>query len=488
MTSDRSTDSRHDPVDGHESHPLSENPLSEREMEVARLLATGASNAEIARELVISPHTAKVHLRNIFEKLQVNSRTEASMLLVQRGWIAVPGVNTAPRQAEGVDSLQDDASAQTVVAPLPLAEPAPLDNLPASIAGWQRIVFVIVSIACLIAIFLPAWRSQAYTSPPLLSDAGNRGEGAPEIVLEPRWEVRTPLPSPRSRLAVVRSGETLYALGGETTGGRLLGNVDAYDLAVNRWRSMRPLPQPTSNLGAAVLGDYIYVAGGNHAPSNDDGDLSFGDVLWRYSLTENRWEEIDRLPGPLAGAALVADDSTLYLVGGWDGQEMHDEIWSYTPGGLETEQVNWQLRDRLATPRAFLGATIVDTSLYVAGGFDGQRELADAYVLDLSESSWRRLPDMTNPRSGLALVYDGLAIFALGGGWLAPVDAHERYDPAIDVWSNFPSPVPNEWRNLAATAYDGRLLMLGGWSGDYLDSHLQYQSSFRALLPVITSD
>ena len=64
-------------------------PLSEREREVLTLAARGASNKLIAHELQVSVRTVHAHMRHIFNKLGVASRTEAVMLGVRQGWLQV---------------------------------------------------------------------------------------------------------------------------------------------------------------------------------------------------------------------------------------------------------------------------------------------------------------------------------------------------------------------------------------------------------------
>lgn len=60
--------------------------LSEREMEVLRVAARGMSNKDISDELNISVRTVQAHLRSIFNKLGVGSRSEAVLYGLRRGW------------------------------------------------------------------------------------------------------------------------------------------------------------------------------------------------------------------------------------------------------------------------------------------------------------------------------------------------------------------------------------------------------------------
>ena len=61
--------------------------LTDREIEVLRLVAAGKSNAEVAAELVIADTTVARHLSNIFTKLGVSSRTAAGAFAFEHGLI-----------------------------------------------------------------------------------------------------------------------------------------------------------------------------------------------------------------------------------------------------------------------------------------------------------------------------------------------------------------------------------------------------------------
>jgi two-component system NarL family response regulator len=63
--------------------PVGAPRLTDRELEVLRLVARGMANKEIAHELFISENTVKNHVRNILEKLQLHSRMEAAMYAVR---------------------------------------------------------------------------------------------------------------------------------------------------------------------------------------------------------------------------------------------------------------------------------------------------------------------------------------------------------------------------------------------------------------------
>ena len=78
------------------------NDLTKQEYIVLALVAEGWRTARIAQELYLSPRTVETHIRHIFEKLAVSSRTEAAIYAVHTGLLARPEsrVNMSDRENE----------------------------------------------------------------------------------------------------------------------------------------------------------------------------------------------------------------------------------------------------------------------------------------------------------------------------------------------------------------------------------------------------
>jgi NarL family two-component system response regulator LiaR len=72
--------------------PPAPDPLTERELEVLRLVATGLSNSEIAAQLVITEATVRSHMSNILSKLHLTNRVQATLYALQEGIISLDEV------------------------------------------------------------------------------------------------------------------------------------------------------------------------------------------------------------------------------------------------------------------------------------------------------------------------------------------------------------------------------------------------------------
>jgi DNA-binding NarL/FixJ family response regulator len=81
-----------------ESAPLAvaePSPLTARELEILRAVAEGHTNARIGRLLWVTEQTVKFHLSNIYRKLGVSNRTEASRYALVNGMVTLPPRETA---------------------------------------------------------------------------------------------------------------------------------------------------------------------------------------------------------------------------------------------------------------------------------------------------------------------------------------------------------------------------------------------------------
>ncbi|MDW8070024.1 MAG: LuxR C-terminal-related transcriptional regulator [Anaerolineae bacterium] len=436
-------------------------PLSEREREVLALVATGLSNQEIARELVISVNTVKVHMRSIFEKLGVQSRTEATLVAIRMGLVTIPGTEV------------------TLMHPLPAVEERPRERvavLPVvrPVTLWQRLFALVAILLVIVLVVLPATEA-GRPEVEIANPVSDRPETSASLLtaFTSRWVEHADLPLARTRLGLAAYGGALYAIGGHSEDG-VTAQVDMYIPGRDTWIPRARKLTPVSNIGAIAIGDLIYVPGGC------DASEAALDKLEVYNPKTDTWTEAASLPVAVCGYALATSNERLYVIGGWDGTRFVPTVQEY-----DSAQDTWILRTELPYALGFAVAGMIGDTIYVAGGYDGTREIAETLAYDPQRDRWSPRTPMKVGRAGAGGAVVGAELYVIGGGWLGSVVTNEKYNPETDTWSPFETPVLGQWRNLGVAALDAEVYAVGGWNGSYMRINRSYRALFRIILPVI---
>lgn len=434
-------------------------PLSERELEILDVVAEGATNAQTAQLLGISVNTVKVHLSNVYAKLGVESRTEATTMAIRCGWIVMEA---------GADSSREDGD----------------DRIGVDVAGREAWWLIPARVAVLVviavgAVLLPFWgwqglrRHKARTySDRMVSMA------SPQRAEADRWALAGPMQMARSRLAVVTYEDSLLAIGGETAEG-VTGAVEALSPVVQVWGSLADKPTAVANVSAAVIGGRVFVPGGT-----DDNGAAVG-VLEAYEPGADRWVSLSPMPAGRYGYGLAAMDGKLYLFGGMGETGVQHDVIVYDPA-LD----RWSQYGAWPDAAAFMAVAVRDGTAYLLGGLDGAIARKTCWAFTPSATDpWRPLEPMTAPRAGGAAVALGSRVYVVGGGWAGSLAYSEQYDIDRGTWQPFETPVLGTWRGMGAALVtrgaEEVIYVVGGWDGGYSAQVDVFRPFYYINLPII---
>jgi DNA-binding CsgD family transcriptional regulator len=431
------------------------NDLSEREREILRLVATGASNKEIAQTLFISSNTVKVHLRNIFNKIGVASRTEAAMYAVNIG--LVPG---AAAGAGGSASVMPDAES--------LLGQTTTDQIPDQPAG-RRWVWGVMGALLLVIMALLAWGAFFNRQP--------AGQASVPTVAQadlPRWQPLAPMPTARQGLALAAYEGQLYAIGGQAQDG-VTGVVERYNPTTDLWQSLASKPTPVADIEAAVVGGKIYVPGGRLA----SGDST--DVLEFFDPHTGAWDKAAPLPVVLSAYALVAFEGRLYLFGGWDGKQYFDSVYQYDPSADA-----WKNLPSMPGARAFAGAAAAAGKIFVIGGRDEKGPLVSNQAFqpgaDAGTSPWAAAASLPEARYAMGVTSVADFIHVVGGlGTGQDALPSLEYLPSTDTWRMYESSQDAPLSDLGLASMEGFIYQAGG---NYQNAPTAGAEKFQALFTI----
>jgi DNA-binding CsgD family transcriptional regulator len=281
--------------------------LSERELQILRLVAEGFSNRQIAGMLDISENTVKVHVRNIFSKIHVASRTEASMYAVRHGLLA----------DVRVDELEEHH-------PPVLIQQQPVVRRP---LRWRWIIGVVL---CMSSVSVAWWWN-------MRDIYQTRVIGV--VTDAQQWGRIAALPSRWSGVQYVTVAGQLYALGGA-----LDRRMMQYDASRDVWNPAADMPFAAADSPSWSDATGVWVI--------DESTQT----IWMWN--GRTWQVQHTLPDEIAPADMVRVAGAVVIL-----DVMRQQIWVYDA----RTAASWSAYALPAHMEATAQLVVLDAVLYLLG-------------------------------------------------------------------------------------------------------------------------
>jgi|GEM_PF-136023 len=451
-------------------------PLTERELEVVRLVATGASNKEIGAQLFVSPNTVRVHLRNIFTKLEAQSRTEVTMIAVRNGWVDVGRATPAEENARSASSNQAGDALPPSPMPVPDARSRP------SVNGQTQVPEIAALRESDHSPLDKTAEPDIAASPAAISETQATTQAAETTTTVETAQQHTPVsaPPPSGTLmpqpfAPVKPLEPLA----QTTSAIVPVPVVSAQVIPARITPVPVAPNPQLNAPLALWRRAVLVAAAlllvvgtilvlPRAPveTNAAGDSLTQESPGNASVAlspENttRWYARTSVRTARARSAVTTAAGQIYVIGGDVEHQPSSDVLVYDP-----RYDTWLETSRKTTPVMNTGAAVVGNMIFVPGGTTPTERASSVFeAYDVQSKTWTSLAPMPSKLAGHAVATFDDKIYVIGGQTASRVSGEVfMFDTRANRWSSLAN-LPTPRSQLAAVVANGRIYAVGGFDG-----------------------
>ena len=278
------------------------------------------------------------------------------------------------------------------------------------------------------------------------------------------WVEAPPLHHARGAGAAAVVGNKIVVVGGRNAGTPPAEVVPTEIFDGTSWHDAAGIPVPGDHLAAVSDGTYLYTVGGRRleAASNTA-------AVQRFDPAANRWVQLKDAPGKVSDAGAVIIGDRIVVVGGESTGSVFSTVWAYD---LATS--TWSSLPNLAEPRHGLAVAAIGNTLYAIDGASQPGHNASTPTLQTLSVPTGPAQPAASWHLGTASLYAtqqvGAAVDSNGRIWVAGglTDAQdataktEYYDPTVNVWTPGPNlPVP--LHHAMMVSYQNTVWVIGGF-------------------------